>query len=48
MQQMSLEVSNESLDYIFRLADTSGDGQISFDEFNALFENIIKEQGNDD
>lgn len=40
---MGKVVTKESLDYIFKLADISNDGLISFNEFHRLFEIIIKD-----
>ncbi len=36
-------VSNKTVDYVFKMADVSGEGQITFDEWRSLFENIIKD-----
>ena len=40
---MNLNIDKKSLDYVFNMADVSGDGQITFDEFHRLFEKIIKD-----
>jgi Ca2+-binding EF-hand superfamily protein len=44
IKQMNIQVPKETVDYVFKMADTSGDGRISYDEFRSLFENIIKDQ----
>ena len=40
---MERNVEKESVDYIFRIADVSGDGLINFQEFYRLFETIVKD-----
>jgi Ca2+-binding EF-hand superfamily protein len=41
--KMQKVVDGTALDYVFNLADTSGDGLINYDEFNALFIKMSKE-----
>lgn len=43
-RQLSMNVDKAQIDYMFQVADISGDGEISFDEFKRLFENIVREQ----
>lgn len=40
---MGRTVEKESIDYIFNVADASGDGLINFEEFYRLFETIVKD-----
>jgi Ca2+-binding EF-hand superfamily protein len=42
LTEMRIAFQPEAIDYIFKIADTSGDNQISYDEFSNLFEGIIK------
>lgn len=41
LQQLIKDVDSSTIEYIFRIADTSGDGNVAFGEFHALFENVI-------
>jgi len=36
-------VDKESIDFIYKMADSSGDGKVSFSEFYNLFDNILKD-----
>ena len=40
---MGRTVDHESIDYIFKMADVSGDGLINYEEFYRLFETIVKD-----
>ena len=42
-KQSGIKVANDTIDYVFKMADVSGEGQITFDEWRSLFENIIKD-----
>ena len=44
LDEMKINYNKEAVDYIFKVADTSGDNQINYDEFSALFEGIVKSQ----
>jgi hypothetical protein len=46
--EMKINVSSEVIDYIFKIADTSGDDQIQYDEFINLFDGIVKNQMQED
>lgn len=48
LDEMRLNVEDAVIDYIFKIADTSGDNQISYDEFTNLFEGIVKNQIQED
>ncbi|EGR31006.1 hypothetical protein IMG5_119470 [Ichthyophthirius multifiliis] len=43
IQILIKEIKKETIDYIFQIADTSGDGKITYSEFFGLFENNIQE-----
>ena len=38
-----MTVTPKEIDLIFKLADTSGEGAITFDEWRNLFENIVRD-----
>jgi hypothetical protein len=40
---MKLEIDDKTIDFVFKMADVSGDGNINYDEFVGLFENLIKD-----
>lgn len=43
LKQLIKDIDDDTVDYIFKIADTSGDGNITYSEFHALFENIIQD-----
>lgn len=40
--KMQKLVEEKALEYVFNLADTSGDGLINYDEFTTLFNKIAR------
>ncbi|CAK70758.1 unnamed protein product (macronuclear) [Paramecium tetraurelia] len=42
--QMNIKHDQKAIDYIFRMADTSGDNQINYEEFYVLFDEIVKSE----
>ncbi|EAR96949.2 EF-hand pair protein (macronuclear) [Tetrahymena thermophila SB210] len=43
LQSLIKDIEADTVDYVFKIADTSGDGKITYSEFHALFENIIQD-----
>lgn len=42
-QALKIQVTQETINYIFKMADISGDGMITFDEWRGLFENFLRD-----
>lgn len=41
LSDIGIQVPQSTIDYVFNLADLSRDGQINFDEFRSMFENVL-------
>lgn len=44
LDEMGIKYDNKAIEHIFKMADTSGDNQISYEEFYVLFDEIIKQE----
>jgi Ca2+-binding EF-hand superfamily protein len=41
LKSLIRNIDEDTVSYVFHMADTSGDGKITYSEFHSLFENII-------
>ena len=40
---MKTKSNDDTVDFIFKLCDSSGEGKVTFNEWQALFENTVKD-----
>lgn len=46
-EYLEMNVKEETINYVFKMADLSGEGAITFDEWRSLFESVIKDDMKD-